>query len=60
MNESEVDSSDSLNLQLPDDLPFEYLLKHAEELYRQYPPDMIEKDVEEMIVREYVYQSQMH
>lgn len=37
---------------LPDDLPFEYLLKHAEELYRQYPPDMIEKDVEEMIVKE--------
>ncbi len=38
--------------QLPEDLPFEYLLKHAEELYKQYPPDIIEKDVEEMIIKE--------
>ncbi|KAG4072418.1 hypothetical protein HA402_004350 [Bradysia odoriphaga] len=37
---------------LPEDLPFEYLLKYAEELYKQYPPDIIEKDVEEMIVKE--------
>ncbi|XP_037052434.1 TBC1 domain family member 20 [Bradysia coprophila] len=37
---------------LPDDLPFEYLLRYAEELYKKYPPDIIEKDVEEMIVRE--------
>ncbi|EDS32740.1 conserved hypothetical protein [Culex quinquefasciatus] len=38
--------------QLPEDLPFEYLLKNAEELYRKYPPKMIEKDVENMIAKE--------
>ncbi|XP_055592436.1 TBC1 domain family member 20 [Uranotaenia lowii] len=38
--------------QLPEDLPFEYLLKKAEELYRKYPPKMIEKDVTNMIAKE--------
>uniref|UniRef100_A0A2M4AQ61 Putative gtpase activator protein n=1 Tax=Anopheles triannulatus TaxID=58253 RepID=A0A2M4AQ61_9DIPT len=38
--------------QLPEDLPFEYLLKCAESLYRKYPPRMIEKDVETMIANE--------
>lgn len=38
--------------QLPEDLPFEYLLKSAEGLYHKYPPKMIEKDVENMITQE--------
>lgn len=38
--------------QLPEDLPFEYLLKNAEELYRKYPPKLVEKDVENMIAKE--------
>uniref|UniRef100_A0A182JIW8 Uncharacterized protein n=1 Tax=Anopheles atroparvus TaxID=41427 RepID=A0A182JIW8_ANOAO len=38
--------------QLPEDLPFEYLLKSAETLYRKYPPRVIEKDVENMIAKE--------
>ncbi|XP_052865886.1 TBC1 domain family member 20 [Anopheles cruzii] len=38
--------------QLPEDLPFEYLLKSAETLYRKYPPRVIEKDVETMIANE--------
>lgn len=38
--------------QLPEDLPFEYLLKNAEVLYRKYPPKMVEKDVENMIAKE--------
>lgn len=38
--------------QLPEDLPFEYLLKSAENLYRKYPPRVIEKDVETMIAKE--------
>ncbi|XP_058819435.1 TBC1 domain family member 20 [Topomyia yanbarensis] len=38
--------------QLPEDLPFEYLLKNAEELYRKYPPEKVEKDVENMIANE--------
>ncbi|XP_055641769.1 TBC1 domain family member 20 [Toxorhynchites rutilus septentrionalis] len=38
--------------QLPEDLPFEYLLKSAEELYRKYSPKSIEKDVENMIIQE--------
>ncbi|XP_062545684.1 TBC1 domain family member 20 isoform X1 [Armigeres subalbatus] len=38
--------------QLPEDLPFEYLLKNAAELYRKYPPKLIEKDVENMIAKE--------
>ncbi|XP_065088994.1 TBC1 domain family member 20 [Ochlerotatus camptorhynchus] len=38
--------------QLPEDLPFEYLLKNAEVLYRKYPPKLVEKDVETMIAKE--------
>lgn len=38
--------------QLPDNLPFEYLLQKATELYTKYPPDMVEKDVDEMVIRE--------
>ncbi|XP_055382001.1 TBC1 domain family member 20 [Condylostylus longicornis] len=38
--------------QLPDDLPFEYLLKNAEELYKKYPPSKMEKEVEEMMIKE--------
>lgn len=38
--------------QLPDDLPFEYLLKNANELYKKYPPSKIEIEVDEMIKRE--------
>ncbi|KAJ6633533.1 TBC1 domain family member 20, partial [Pseudolycoriella hygida] len=37
---------------LPEDLPFEYLLKQADALYKKYPPDLIEKDVDEMIAKE--------
>lgn len=38
--------------QLPDDLPFEYLLKNASDLYRKYPPSKIEIEVDEMILHE--------
>ncbi|XP_053694919.1 TBC1 domain family member 20 [Sabethes cyaneus] len=38
--------------QLPEDLPFEYLLQKAEELYKKYPPKKVEKDVENMIANE--------
>lgn len=38
--------------QLPEDLPFEYLLKNATELYKMYPPSKIEIEVDEMIEKE--------
>lgn len=41
--------------QIPDDLPFENILKHAMKLYKKYPPNKVEKDVVERIRREYVY-----
>lgn len=37
---------------LPDNLPFEYLMQQADELYQRYPPDMVEMDVKRMLVRE--------
>ncbi|XP_063699600.1 TBC1 domain family member 20 [Culicoides brevitarsis] len=38
--------------QLPEDLPFEYLLTYADTLYKKFPPKMIEADVEKMIIKE--------
>lgn len=38
--------------QLPDDLPFEYLLKKASELYKKYPPDKIESDVQVLVAKQ--------
>lgn len=42
-------------IQLPEDLPFEYLLQNAEKLYEKYPPEQIELDVQKMIIKEFVY-----
>lgn len=41
--------------QIPDETPFEEILKKASKLYDSYPPDKIEKSVNERIRREYVY-----
>lgn len=41
-------------VQLPEDLPFEYLLQNAEKLYEKHPPEQIELDVQQMIIRELV------
>lgn len=41
--------------QIPDDTPFEEILKRASAMYDKYPPDMIEKSVKDRIKREYVY-----
>ena len=38
--------------QLPDDLPFEYLLLQSEKLYEKYPPHDLHKDIEKIIDRE--------
>lgn len=38
--------------QLPDDLPFEYLLVKARELYDRYEPETLEQAVEVMLVKE--------
>lgn len=46
--------------QLPEDLPFEYLLQNAEKLYAKHPPEQIELDVQQMIIREYVYLGPPH
>lgn len=43
------------SFQLPEDLPFEYLLQNAEKLYAKYPPEKIELDVQQMIIREFVF-----
>lgn len=40
--------------QLPDDLPFEYLLVNSTKLYKKYPPELIEKDVRKLIIKELV------
>lgn len=37
---------------LPDNLPFEYLMQQADDLYRRYPPEQVEVDVKRIIVRE--------
>lgn len=38
--------------QLPDDLPFEYLLQSAATLYEKHKPDEIELEVQQMVIRE--------
>lgn len=38
--------------QLPDDLPFEYLLVQSEKLYAKYPPHDLHRDIEKIIDRE--------
>lgn len=38
--------------QLPEDLPFEYLLPKAAELYEKHPPDEIELEVQLMVIQE--------
>lgn len=38
--------------QLPDDLPFEYLLVESEKLYEKYPPHDLHRDIEKIIERE--------
>lgn len=43
--------------QIPDNIPFESILKHARKLYEKYPPNKIEKEVQNRIRREYVYSS---
>lgn len=40
---------------LPENLPFEYIMRQADELYRKYPPEVVEREVDEMIVREKVH-----
>lgn len=37
---------------LPDNLPFEYLMRQADDLYKRYPPDVVELDVQKILVRE--------
>lgn len=37
---------------LPEDLPFEYLLKHSDRLFEQHPPHELHKDIEAIIERE--------
>lgn len=37
---------------LPENLPFEYLLRQAAQLYARYPPDLVELDVQQMIIKE--------
>lgn len=39
---------------LPDDLPFEYIMRHADELYERWPPAVVEVEVAEMVVEEKV------
>lgn len=39
---------------LPDNLPFEYIMRQADELYAKYPPDFVEREVDKMIIREKV------
>lgn len=48
------ENHDDIIFQLPEDLPFEYLLCKAAELYKKHPPDVIELDVEQLIAKEYV------
>lgn len=43
--------------QIPDNIPFESILKQARKLYDNYPPNKIEKDVQDRIRKEYVYSS---
>lgn len=43
--------------QIPDNVPFEQILKHAQRLYEKYPPKRVEKDVTDRIRKEYVYSS---
>lgn len=38
--------------QLPDDLPFEYLLVQSEKLFKKYPPHDLHRDIEKIIERE--------
>jgi len=38
--------------QLPDDLPFEYLLVQSEKLLEKYPPHDLHRDIEKIIDRE--------
>jgi hypothetical protein len=38
--------------QLPDELPFEYLLVQSEKLYEKYPPHNLHRDIEKIIERE--------
>lgn len=47
--ECDMASLHCLLSQLPDDLPFEYLLQNAKLLYEKYPPDLIENEVKELI-----------
>lgn len=46
------DSKSNSPFQLPDDLPFEYLLIKSEKLYEQYPPHILHKDIETIMERE--------
>lgn len=43
--ECDMASIHCLLSQLPDDLPFEYLLRHAQQLYVRYPPAKVEEQV---------------
>lgn len=38
--------------QLPEDLPFEYLLVQSEKLFKKYPPHDLHRDIEKIIDRE--------
>lgn len=44
-----------MNLQLPDDLPFEHLLEVANNLYDKYSMTVLEKQVEILQRQEYVF-----
>jgi hypothetical protein len=41
-----------MNEQVPDDLPFESLLKQAMKLYEDYPPESIQVEVQQRFNKE--------
>ncbi|XP_059473716.1 TBC1 domain family member 20 [Neocloeon triangulifer] len=49
----QMDCMHGLLSQLPENLPFEKILKQAERLYLDFPPESIEKEVDERTKREF-------
>ncbi|XP_063236647.1 TBC1 domain family member 20 [Bacillus rossius redtenbacheri] len=50
--ECDMASVHSLLSQIPDDLPFERLLVRTERLYQEFPPESIEREVRDRVLRE--------
>lgn len=46
-------SQEPLSLQIPDDLPFEKLLRKTSELYQKYPPEEVEGEVRKRVEEEH-------